>query len=189
MFLIVGLGNPGEKYARSRHNFGFLAADYLQKKLGAAGESFEKDKKSNSLIYKNRDFLIAKPQTFMNSSGAAVQNIINFYKMKSADLIVIHDDFDLPLGKLKLAAGGGAAGHHGVESIIKSLGTPNFLRLRLGIFGQEKKMLHKMRAEHVVLDNFSSSEMSETKHVVKRAAEAIIFLQKNGVEKAMNKYN
>lgn len=189
MLLIVGLGNPGEKYAHSRHNFGFAVADALQKKLAPSSENFSFEKKCNSLIYKTAGVLIAKPQAFMNNSGSAVQNIMNFYKLKSADLVVVHDDFDLPLGKLKLATGGGAAGHHGVESIIKFLSTPNFLRMRLGIFGQELKKIHDIKAEKIVLDTFSSKEKGEVKHVVKRAVEAIIFLQNHTVEETMNKFN
>jgi PTH1 family peptidyl-tRNA hydrolase len=189
MFLIVGLGNPGEKHAQSRHNFGFMVLDALQKKISSPLNYFSFDKKTNTQIFKAHELFLAKPQTFMNNSGSAVQNTINYYKFKISDLVVIHDDFDLPLGKMKVVKSGGAAGHHGVESIIKSVGTPNFLRLRLGIFGQELKKVHDLKAEHVVLDNFAPTELNEVRHVVKRAIEAILFLQEYGVEKTMNKYN
>lgn len=189
MLLIVGLGNPGEKHARSRHNFGFMVVDALQKKISSPLNYFTLDKKTNSQIFKAHDLFLAKPQTFMNSSGSAVQNIINYYKFKISDLVVIHDDFDLPLGKMKIVKSGGAAGHHGVESIIKSVGTPNFLRIRLGIFGQELKKVHDLKAEHIVLDNFAPAELNDVRHAVKRVVEAVLFLSDHTVEEAMNRYN
>jgi PTH1 family peptidyl-tRNA hydrolase len=190
MFLIVGLGNPGEKHAQSRHNFGFMVLDALQKKISSPLNYFSFDKKTNALIFKHHDELfLAKPQTFMNNSGMAVQNLLNYYKLTPDNLVVIHDDFDLPLGKMKIVKSGGAAGHHGVESVIKEVGTPNFLRMRLGIFGQELKKVHDLKAEHVVLDNFAPTELNEVRHVVKKAIEAIIFLSTHAVTEAMNKYN
>lgn len=189
MFLIVGLGNPGEKYVFSHHNFGFMVIDALQKKISSPLNYFSFDKKTNAQIFKGGGLFLAKPQGFMNNSGLIVQNLLNFYKFTLANLLVIHDDFDLPLGKMKIVRMGGAAGHHGVESIIKSVGTPNFLRLRLGIFGQELKKVHDLKAEHIVLDNFSENETSEVKHVVKRAVEAIQFLSNHSAEETMNRYN
>ncbi len=189
MLLIVGLGNPGEKYAFSHHNFGFMVLDSLQKKISSPLNYFSLDKKTNAQIFKAKDLFLAKPQGFMNNSGVVVQNLISYYKFKIPDLLVIHDDFDLPLGKMKIVRMGGSAGHHGVESIIKSVGTPNFLRMRLGIFGQELKKVHDLKAEHIVLDAFSANEMSEVKHAVKRAVEAIQFLSNHSVEETMNRYN
>ena len=189
MFLIVGLGNPGEKYAFSHHNFGFMVLDALQKKISSVLNYFTFDKKTNAQIFKAKGLFLAKPQGFMNNSGVVVQNLINYYKFKIPDIVVIHDDFDLPLGKMKIVKSGGTAGHHGVESIIKSVGTPNFLRLRLGIFGQELKKVHDLKAEHIVLDAFSGNEMSEVKHVVKRAVEAVQFLSDHSIEATMNRFN
>jgi PTH1 family peptidyl-tRNA hydrolase len=153
--LIVGLGNPGEKYAASHHNFGFMVLDALQKKISSSLNYFTLDKKTNCEIFKAKGLFLAKPQGFMNSSGSAVQNLINYYKHKLSDLIVVHDDFDLPLGRIKIVEKGGDAGHHGIESIIKTLGTPSFARIRLGIYG-ERKIAQNLKADKVVLQNFSS---------------------------------
>lgn len=188
MFLIVGLGNPGEKYARSHHNFGFLVIDALQKKISSPLNYFSLDKKTNSLIFKHENFLLAKPQSFMNNSGECVQKLLSFYKLSPKNLIVIHDDFDLPLGRIKIVTKGGDAGHHGIESVIKSLGTPNFTRIRLGIFG-EKKLTHNLKADKIVLQDFSSDEMGKVKHVIKKTIEAINFLTTHTIEETMNKYN
>lgn len=188
MLLIVGLGNPGEKYAFSHHNFGFMVLDSLQKKLSSPLNYFSLDKKTNSLIFKARELFLAKPQNFMNSSGAAVKSLLDYYKIDIKNLIVIHDDFDLPLGRMKIVEKGGDAGHHGVESIIKTLGTPAFTRIRLGIYG-EKKLTNDLKADKLVLQDFSQDEMGKVKHVVKRAVEAIQFLQNHTIEETMNRYN
>jgi peptidyl-tRNA hydrolase, PTH1 family len=188
LLLIVGLGNPGDKYQNSHHNFGFLVLDALQKKLSSPLNYFSLDKKSNSMIFKHHELLLAKPQTFMNLSGNAVQSLLNFYKLECQNLVVIHDDFDLPLGKIKIVKKGGDAGHHGIESIIKSLGTPNFVRIRLGIYG-EKKLSDNLKADKIVLQNFSSGEVGTVKHVIKKVIEAVNFLENHTIEETMNKYN
>lgn len=188
MLLIVGLGNPGEKYKNSHHNFGFLVLDALQKKISSPLNYFVFDKKTNSEIFKAKDMFLAKPQSFMNNSGESISKLLSFYKLSPENLVVIHDDFDLPLGRIKIVKTGGDAGHHGIESIIRTLKTPNFTRIRLGIFG-EKKVTHNLKADKVVLENFSSDEMGTTKHVLKKVVEAINFLASHTVEETMNKYN
>lgn len=188
MLLIVGLGNPGKKYTASHHNFGFMVLDALQKKISSPLNYFVYDKKTGSQIFKHNDMILAKPQTFMNVSGIALSNLINYYKFKLDEIVVIHDDFDLPLGKIKIVKKGGDAGHHGIESIIKSLGTPEFIRIRLGIYG-EKKLTHNLKADKIVLQNFSPEEMGTVKHVTKKVVEAIIFLTTHTIEETMNKFN
>lgn len=165
-----------------------MVLDALQKKISSPLNYFVFDKKTNSFIFKHKAMFLAKPQTFMNASGSAIQNLMNYYKFKIDDLIVIHDDFDLPLGRIKIVKSGGDAGHHGIESIIKSLKTPGFTRIRLGIFG-EKKLVHNLKADKVVLENFSSDEMGTAKHVIKKVVEAINFLSSHTVEETMNRYN
>ena len=118
MKLIVGLGNPGGEYKDTRHNIGFMVVDKLAKELGVTDPSWNTDPKKNALTAKIGEVLLVKPQTFMNKSGFAVSALMNFYKLTPADVWIIHDDIDLPLGKIKIREKGGSAGHHGIESII-----------------------------------------------------------------------
>ncbi len=167
MILIVGLGNPGPKYEHTRHNIGFRVVDEIA-----------------PLILKG--VVLAKPKTFMNLSGKMVGSFLKSYKLKPNNLIIIHDDIDLPLGKVKIVKNRGAGGHKGVESIIKELGTKNFIRFRIGIqpkFGKPKS------PERFVLQNFNKDEEKILKEVIEKIIEAIEFFLKNGLEKAMTKYN
>ena len=167
MILIVGLGNPGEKYKLTRHNIGFRTIDELE-----------------SLNFKG--VVLVKPKTFMNLSGKAVKKEIENYKLKIENLIVIHDDIDLPLGKIRISKNRGAAGHKGVESIIKELKTKNFIRFRIGICPKNGK---PKNPENFVLQKFNKEEEKIVKEVIKKTAEAIEFALKAGLEKAMSKYN
>jgi len=179
MFIIVGLGNPGAKFNKTRHNIGFEILDFFAKKNGPP--DFALSKKYESLISKNDDVMLVKPQTFMNDSGAAVKKIISNtnYQM----LIVVHDDIDLPLGKIKFSKDSGAGGHKGVESIIKNLGNNNFTRLKIGIATNDKK------AEEVVLQKFTKEEKEILHGVIEKSAQALQYLIDNGLEKTMNEYN
>ena len=127
MKIIVGLGNPGLKYQFTRHNFGFMLIDRL-----AEGEAFQK--KYSSLILKIKNTLLVKPQTFMNLSGQAVQQVMNFYKVPLEDLIVVHDDKDLDFGILRFQKNRGHGGHNGIRSIHQALGSQNYCRLKMGVF-------------------------------------------------------
>jgi peptidyl-tRNA hydrolase, PTH1 family len=147
MKLIVGLGNPGKKYDDTRHNFGFM----IVKEFGP----FIFDKTFNALINKTTDVIFAMPQTFMNESGVAVQKITAFFKIEPDDIWVIHDDIDLPLGEVRMSQGQSSAGHKGVESIIASLSTKDFHRLRLGIMNDTKGLIP---TEKFVLQNFTDAE-------------------------------
>jgi len=195
MKLIVGLGNPGPKYQNTRHNLGFMVLDKLAKKLTPAGKTnwlFEQ--KSNSLILPvNSELVLAKPQTFMNASGFAVAKLTRRYKLDTNQLFVIHDDVDLPLGKLKMRFGGGSAGHHGVESIIQQLGTDEFWRIRVGIGkpiqNSKLKIKNSKSVEEYVLEEFGENELGELKNMLKKAVEAIKLALRNGPQKAMNMYN
>ena len=128
--LIVGLGNPGEKYTNTRHNIGFIILDTF---FVHGTDKWLKQAQFKSLVLKTDASIFAKPQTFMNNSGEAVSKILNFYKKGPEDLVVIHDDVDLDLGRIKLAKNSGSAGHHGIESIAQHIGTLDFYRLRIGV--------------------------------------------------------
>jgi PTH1 family peptidyl-tRNA hydrolase len=171
MKLIIGLGNPGKEYEKTRHNIGFRVLDEMT-------EDFKFEKKFNAEIKKEPTFakasagkqiIFAKPQTFMNNSGIAVSAIAKFHKIKPENIIVIHDDMDLAFGKIKISFGSRSAGHNGVQSIIDSLGTNEFYRIRIGIGPRPEKI----PADKYVLQKFSASEEKEMKKIFSEAIEKI----------------
>lgn len=200
MKLIIGLGNPGEKYEGTRHNLGFTTLDQLLKKYEPLKESnWDNSKKTKSEIKKvvleKQTILLAKPQTYMNNSGMAVSLLLDYFKIKPEDLIVIHDELDLPLGKIQVRFGGGSAGHNGLESIINAIKTDKFTRIRLGI-GKPKKhdgskfdnLRHHSVDEHV-LEQFKDEEYKDVRNMVKHAQKQLELLLKHGVESYMSKFN
>ena len=191
MKLIIGLGNPGEKYTNTRHNLGYMVLDELLRKLTSVEETiWQEDKKLNSLIAKIDGFVLVKPQAFMNRSGLVVVKVANFYKIEVEDIWVVHDDVDLLLGKMKIRIGGAAAGHHGVESIIERLGTDQFVRFRLGIGHPREEVDFKRKpVEDYVLADFDTGEKTKVKQLVKKAVKAIHLTLDEGLEKTMNRFN
>lgn len=167
MFLIFGLGNPGKKYEPTRHNIGARTVRELE-----------------PLSLENA--VLAGPATFINESGKAAKLLMRKYGTRTSNLIVIHDDLDIALGKIKIAKDRGAAGHKGVNSVIKELGTKNFIRIRVGIRPKIKK---PENPEKFVLGKFNREEEKTVKQVVKTVKEAVGLLLKEGLEKAMNRYN
>jgi peptidyl-tRNA hydrolase, PTH1 family len=184
MKLIVGLGNPGARYAHSRHNVGFLVVERLIR-----GQPFNWNRKRfNAELAEgnigDHRVMVVKPQTFMNLSGDAVGKLFAFYKIDPSDLLVVYDDLDLPLGTMRLRPKGGAGGHHGMESIISRVGTSDFPRLRVGIGRPDPNA----DIEHV-LSNFEGDERVLMDETFARAVEAIEMWVSEGLEKAMNHYN
>lgn len=184
MILIVGLGNPGEKYKNTRHNVGFRVVDELKNYFDLADFVF--DKKSNSFFSKNNDLLIVKPDTYMNLSGQAVGSLSGYYKIDEENKIIIHDDIDLPLGEIKISKDRGSAGHKGVESIIKNLGTKNFIRIRIGI---QPKAGKPKKTEGFVLKKFNKEEEEIIGESIGKAVKAVETIIKEGAEKAMSVFN
>lgn len=189
MFLIAGLGNPGEKYTRTRHNVGFMTLDAFQLKHDFM--DFKLDKKSNSLISEglitDEKVILAKPQTFMNNSGAAVKSLYTKYKiLDTRYLILVHDDIDLPVGTIRISANSGSAGHKGVESVIQHLGTQDFPRVRIGIQPQIGK---PKNVEAFVLKKFAKEELSVIENAIQHTCDALASLLTEGIERAMNEYN
>lgn len=198
MKLIVGLGNPGEKYHNTRHNCGFMVLDHLLQELGEHNVEWEVSSKLKSdiasFMLKDEKVLLAKPQTYMNNSGMAVQLLRDFYKIDAHDVWIVYDELDLPLGSMKIRLGGAAAGHHGVESIIDSLGTDAFWRFRLGI-GTSHDKEHPLSKQEVhnaaayVLDQFGHGEAGKVREMLKRTVASIQCALAQGMEAAMNKFN
>lgn len=172
MLIIVGLGNPGKEYVKTRHNVGFMILDKLRSDLELDGWTVNKKFHAETAEGKigREKILLFKPQTFMNNSGQAVTVAAKFYKIKPADIWIIHDDLDLPLGKTKIQRNRSAAGHHGVQSIINLLGTQDFIRFRVGI--APAKSTKKSGADFV-LSKFSSTEAALLSKTISVAAKAI----------------
>lgn len=184
MIIIIGLGNPDEKFENTRHNAGFMAIDFFAEKNNFP--EFEISKKYNSLISKESDILLAKPQTFMNRSGIAAKKLTMNHKSTTNNLVVVHDDVDLPLGKIKIVKNRGSAGHKGVESVIKSVGNKNLIRFRIGIKSPKGK---PKNPENFVIKKFTEEETKIIRSVIKKTVEALSFFIESGLEKTMTKYN
>jgi len=184
-YLIIGLGNPGRAYSKTRHNVGYWVVDELARRHQLPQFTSERKAKTSDGLIRTKRVVLAKPQTYMNLSGEAVRALLDFYKIKLEQIIVVHDDLDLPLGTLRLRTSGGHGGQNGVRNIIKHLGTQEFARLRFGI----GRPPGKMQARNYVLQPFHGDDAILAQQVVEKAADAIeIWLQK-GIEKAMSQYN
>lgn len=189
----MGLGNPEEKYLNSRHNVGFVLADELRKKFNLGEWEYQKKFQVEQVSWPEQDTLIIRPQNSMNLSGQAVVSVANFFKIEPQDVLVVHDDVDIILGQIKIKFGGGMGGHHGVESVAKSLGTEGFGRLRLGIgstssHSEDGKRM-SFAAEKFVLADFSESEHHVLKQLLKKALESVKIILDKGLTEAQNQYH
>jgi len=184
-FLLIGLGNPGREYQNNRHNFGFMLIDRLAVRLNARGLKVQSKAIITSGIYQDRKVILAKPQTYMNLSGQAAQGLLNFYKIPMENMLVAHDDLDIPFGTIRIRPKGGPGGQGGMASTIEKLGTKDFPRLRLGI----GRPPGRMDPAAFVLQDFSREEMKLISEILDRAADAALEFVVNGLAAAMNKYN
>ncbi len=184
-FLVFGLGNPGKKYARTRHNAGFLVADALAERHGWDFKQGRGDfVQADGLLNGHRVFVI-KPLTFMNNSGLAVRQAVDFFKQDLSHILVIVDDFQIPLGALRLRKSGSDGGHNGLASIISLLGTKQFPRLRIGI-GPDHPIDNWVS---FVLSEFNRAEWEILEKIIPMAADAVEVVVKEGIDRAMNRYN
>ncbi len=181
MKLILCTGNIGEKYAFNRHNVGFMVADLMGYEKGF---DFRQESKLKCYLAKYQDFIVIKPTTYMNLSGEALSLVMNYYKIKPEDVLIVYDDLAIDLGTLRFKGSGSDGGHNGIKSIIQHMGTNKFARLKVGIGPQPP-----IPSENFVLGNFSKEQMPILKETLKRAVEAIEFYFENGLEKTQNKYN
>ncbi|MBR3051799.1 MAG: aminoacyl-tRNA hydrolase [Selenomonadaceae bacterium] len=185
MKIFVGLGNPTPEYAATKHNVGFMLADKIAAKISAT----DWREKFNALVAESfldgEKILIVKPQTFMNLSGEAVAPIVNFYKIDAANLIVAHDDMDLPLGMIRLRPKGSSGGHRGVESIIQLLGTQSFPRVRIGV-GRPPE---NWTVNHHVLSPFTQEDADKISVALDELVPAVLCIFSEGINNAMNKFN
>jgi len=186
MHLIVGLGNPGAEYAKTRHNAGFLLVEKLAERWKS---SWTNERKFQARVARaesaGQKVLLAEPQTFMNLSGESVGALVSFYQLPVEKILVVVDDADLPLGEIRLRPGGGSGGHHGLESVAEHLGAKSYARLRLGIGRQHEA---RQITGHV-LGKFSAAENALLEKVLERAAGQLECWLSAGLQKAMNQFN
>ncbi len=185
MKLIVGLGNPGERYRFTRHNMGYLVLDEFAERHGIAVNRKKFDASIGEGAIGGEAVLLAKPRTFMNLSGMAVGRLAGFFKIDHADIIVIHDDLDLAYGSVRVKEGGGHGGHKGLISVIQQLGGRDFIRVRLGI----GKPLIKEMVEHYVLEIISREDAEALPEILHRAADAVQDILASGPQAAMCRFN
>ncbi len=190
MKLIVGLGNPGKEYATNRHNVGFLSINHLAKLHRISLDKKQGKARTGAGTIAGNEVVLAKPQTYMNASGISVIQLMQKYKATPDDLIVIHDDLDLPLGKIRIRRNSSAAGHNGIKSIIGSLGTQDFTRIRVGISRPQNE--NDANVESIVdyvLGDFAEEDMKILNETIHHVADAVVSLLTEGLTIAMNKFN
>jgi peptidyl-tRNA hydrolase, PTH1 family len=190
MKLIVGLGNPGKEYSTNRHNIGFLCLNHFARLHRITLDRKQSKSRVGTGSVAGNEVVLAKPQTYMNLSGVAVCQLMQRYKLSAEDLLVIHDDLDLPLGKIRIRQGSSAAGHNGIKSIIANLGTQDFIRIRVGISrpaveGEEKEE----SIIDYVLGDFTKEDKPVIEETIRRVSDAVTSLLIEGLNTAMNKFN
>jgi len=193
MKLIVGLGNPGRIYAHNRHNIGFMCVSYFARTQGIRFDKKQGQARTGTGKVAGNKLIVARPQTHMNLSGESVIRLVNKFNISLNDLIVIHDDLDLPLGKMRLSQGSGSGGHKGIDSIITHLESQDFPRIRIGIGRPPiiEGSAEDREADIVayVLNDFTPEEKKVITKVIPEVSEAILYLLSEGLTAAMNKYN
>lgn len=196
---LFGLGNPGEKYKHNRHNIGYIVLEQFASSVFDE-ENCSTNKKLEACIYNKinhpgKDLILAKPATFMNNSGRSVEKTISYYRIKIKNILIVHDDIDIPFGEIRFSKNAGPGGHNGIKSIIEHLGTKDFARLRVGIANNNYQS-RSIPSEKFVLENFNKKEQEflglgkgESISLAKKISEAMLFYIDNGFEKTKDKYN
>ena len=183
--LVVGLGNPGKKYGRTRHNLGFLVVDHIARQNQVAIKKKLCDALVGEWSKDGKRILLIQPQTYMNRSGESIKALLDDLRLTPADLVVIHDDLDLAFGRIRIRPGGGAGGHRGVLSIMENLGGPQFYRVRIGI----GRPPDGVDAVDFVLEPFLPQEVERLDELVSRASDAVVSLLREGGQRAMEQFN
>jgi len=193
MKLIVGLGNPGRGYANNRHNVGFVCLNHFAKMQGIHFDKKQGRARIGTGEVAGNEVVVARPQTYMNRSGQSVSLLVDKFNVSPDNLLVIHDDLDLPLGKIRIRQGGSAGGHKGAGSIITELGSQNFIRIRVGIGRPVKNEGFTEFSDdeiiNYVLSDFTPDDKQAITQVIPRVSEAILYLLTEGLGAAMNRYN
>jgi PTH1 family peptidyl-tRNA hydrolase len=183
MWIVAGLGNPGKRYSRTRHNIGFMVVE----EIASRHRINLKDKEGYRIgkgIIEGHDILLIEPLLYMNMSGLVIKNILRKFNISPQNLLLIHDDLDMEIGRLRIKKTGSSGGHKGVESIIQSIDSRDFVRLKIGISREEG-----ISSEDYVLSRFKRNEIPTVKDIIQKTADAVSSIVSEGVEKAMNKFN
>lgn len=193
MKLIAGLGNPGGKYERSRHNLGFICVNYLANQYKIKLNKSQSKARTGTGSIRGEEVILARPQTFMNLSGQSIKPLMNKFHLAPEDIIIIHDDLDLPVGKIRVKLGGGSGGHNGISSIMTEIRSRDFNRIRIGIgrppaFRNADSVFEDDVIDYV-LGLFSPEEKEAIEKAIPQAAEAIISLITEGLNATMNRFN
>jgi len=183
--LVVGLGNPGPEYERTRHNAGFLAVDLLGENLRATYWKDQGGARVAVVRFEDDDLVLAKPQTFMNLSGGSVKRLVELFEIDLAEMIVVHDDIDLPAGDVRVKRGGGHGGHNGLRSLHERLGTDAYVRVRVGV----GRPPGRMDAADYVLEPLRGAAWEALEASIPAAAQAVLGILENGVEATQQEYN
>jgi PTH1 family peptidyl-tRNA hydrolase len=186
VWLVVGLGNPGNQYALNRHNIGFLATEVLLKACGHPPSKTEFKSFVSKFMWEGEDVITLRPQTYMNRSGEAVQEIMHFYKIPLDNLIVIHDDIDQPFAGFKIHKNRGHGGHNGIRDISEKMASPDYIRIKLGV---GRPPHPKMNVADYVLQNFTSEEMAALPPLLEKTVDAIETIITEGVQIASTRFN
>jgi len=185
MYLLAGLGNPGPQYSGTRHNVGFMLLDYLARETGVGFAESRWKAMAAKTVISGVTVVMLKPETYMNLSGIAVSQAAHFYKVEPAKIIVIHDDLDIELGRIKMVSGGGDGGHKGIRSIIEHLGTSDFPRIKIGI----GRPAGPVPPDKYVLANFGTEELAAVNQKMPAVLEGLKILLQDGISVAMNTVN
>jgi len=189
MKLIVGLGNPGREYSTNRHNIGFLCLNHFARLHRITLDKKQGKARVGAGAVAGETVILARPQTYMNLSGQSVSLLMQKYKLVPDDLIVIHDDLDLPLGKIRIRKGSSAGGHNGAKSIIACLGTQDFIRIRVGISRPQAEGEAECAIVDYVLGDFTADDRQVIENTIRKVSDSIICLLTEGLTAAMNKFN
>jgi len=184
MKIVVGLGNPGKEYKNTRHNIGYMVLEELAARYPVEKQESKFDAIIGHIRIKGEKVLLVKPLTYMNLSGKSVQPLVHWHKLDLADLMIVYDDMDLPVGTIRIRAAGGSGGHNGIKSIMERLASPEFARTRIGIGRPESR-----EAVDWVLGRFAPGEKEQVEQTLKHAADALEKWVTNGIVEAMNTYN
>lgn len=187
MKMFVGLGNPGSRYERTRHNVGFMVIDELARRFGIDVSRSEKDALTGKGLVGGHSVMLVKPQTFMNLSGRAVSRLFNYYMEDPEDLVVVYDEIDLDLGRLRIRRNGSPGTHNGMKSIVRDLATNEFPRLRFGVRGETYSKSRDLAG--YVLERFTDEEVPYVNDAIDRAADALVVVARDDIQGAMNEFN
>ncbi|MBF0242831.1 MAG: aminoacyl-tRNA hydrolase [Desulfamplus sp.] len=189
IYMVAGLGNPGKEYAKTRHNVGFIVVEELsyRHQLTFNSSKFDADIAKGNI--KGNQTILVKPQSYMNRSGFPIQKISSYFKIETNNIVVVHDELDLPFGRIMVVKDRGHGGHNGIRSIIETLGTKNFIRIRVGVGRPIADTEDKCVVTGHVLGRFEADEQTMLDSIVKMSADACQFILSNGVQAAMNRFN